>query len=369
MRIAITGASGNVGTALLRRLAEEADVDVVAIARRPPQEQAQFGPRVQWAAADIATDDLERAFAGADVVVHQAWLIQPSRVPQEMARVNLRGTQRVIDATVAAGAGALVHASSVGAYSPGPKRPPVEESHPTTGVPSSTYSVHKARAERMLDQAEVVHPQLRVARVRPGVVLQRGAASAIARYFLGGLLPVSLVRPGLVPVVPRVPGLAVQAVHADDLADAYARIALGDARGAFNVAGEPVLDPATIARILRAKTVLVPRPLLRGVADVTYRLHLQASDAGWFDLGTRLPLMDTARARRELGWVPKRDTGDALLEVLEGMRSGTEGGTPVLRPHASVFGQVLARARSVLPGTAPSRVEEIATEQTHAASR
>lgn len=279
-----------------------------------------------------------------------------------MARVNLRGTQRVVDATVAAGVGTLVHASSVGAYSPGPKRPPVDESHPVTGVPSSTYSVHKARAERMLDQVEVSHPALRVARVRPGVVLQRGAASAIARYFIGGLLPVSLLRPGLVPVVPRVPGLAIQAVHADDLADAYARIALGDARGAFNIAGEPVLDPSTLARVLGARTVPFPRPLLRAVADATYRLHLQASDAGWFDLGTRLPLMDIGRARRELGWVPQRDTADALLEVLEGMRTGSGGGTPVSRPHASVFGQALAKARSVLPGQTPDRVEEIAQE-------
>ena len=58
------------------------------------------------------------------------------------------GTQRVLDATAAVGAGAFVYASSVGAYSPGPKDRRVDETWPTDGVPSSFYSRHKAATER-----------------------------------------------------------------------------------------------------------------------------------------------------------------------------------------------------------------------------
>ena len=79
----------------------------------------------------------------------------------------MHGSPRVFEAAAAAGAGALVHASSVGAYSPGPKDRRVDESWPTEGIPSSFYSRHKAACERALDELESRDPQLRVARLRP----------------------------------------------------------------------------------------------------------------------------------------------------------------------------------------------------------
>ena len=51
-------------------------------------------------------------------------------------------------------------------------------------------------------------------------------------------------------------------------------------------------------------------------------------------MGLGVPVMDTGRARTELGWTPRRDAGETLLELLEGMRSRAGADTPPLDPGA-----------------------------------
>jgi UDP-glucose 4-epimerase len=143
MRVVVTGATGNVGVAVVRALAGAPQVNtVVGLARRTPDRQE---PGVEWVACDIVTDDLSAAFRGADAVVHLAWLIQPSRDLRRLWQVNVEGTVRVLDAVERAGVPSLVYASSVGAYSPGhPDGTPVDESWPTHGIATSAYSREKA---------------------------------------------------------------------------------------------------------------------------------------------------------------------------------------------------------------------------------
>jgi len=337
-----------VGSQLVPQLLDEPRVSsVVGLARRLPTEP---DPRVEWHARDIAEDDLDSVLRGTDVVVHLAWLLQPAHDPDEMWRVNVRGTRRVIDAMVRTGVPAFVHASSIGAYSPGPKLPRVSESHPTRGLSSSTYSRHKAEAERMLDALEADHPERRVVRMRPGLVLQGAAGSELARYFLGPLLPQSLVRRSLLPVLPDIDGLAVQAVHTSDMARAYVLACVQPVVGAFNIATEPVLDAPTLAAILGARLVRVPVAIVRGLVGLTWRLHLQPTDPGWVDIALRTPLLDTTRARTELGWSPVHDAAQALLETLGGIGSGKGGDSPVLRPRATGSGRVLEIVRALVPG-------------------
>src|SRR3954451_4043719 len=139
MRIVVTGATGNVGTSVVRALGRDERVEeIVGVARRLPDWRPE---RTRWVAADVARDDLRPIFEGADAVIHLAWLIQPSRDEAELERVNVAGSRRVFDAAADAAA-ALVHASSVGAYSRGPRARAVDESWPTEGVSSSFYSRH-----------------------------------------------------------------------------------------------------------------------------------------------------------------------------------------------------------------------------------
>ena len=334
MRVVVVGATGNHGSSLVRRLSRDPDVEaVVGVARRLPALELRG---VEWVSADVTKDDLAPVFAGADAVVHLGWLIQPGRDEQTTHAVNVEGSRAVFEAAARAGVGAIVYASSVGAYSPGPKDRAVDESWPTNGIATSFYSRHKAAVERILDSFEAAHPGLRVVRLRPGLVFKREAASQIRRLFVGPFLPNPLVRRALVPVVPAMPRLRFQAVHTEDLSEAY-RLALlrPEASGAFNVAAEPVLDARTLAQALGAAQLPVPAPLVRGAALASFKLRLQPTEPGWLDMALGVPIMDVSRAERELGWEPRRTAVQAFEELFDGIRQGAGLNTPPLDPQTS----------------------------------
>jgi nucleoside-diphosphate-sugar epimerase len=330
VRIVVVGATGNVGTSVLEALRADEGVDsVLGIARRLPELQL---PKVEWARANVTTSDLVPLFAGADAVVHLAWLIQPSRDLEFLHRVNVGGSERVLRAVAAAGVPALVYASSVGAYSAGPKDRRVDESWPVDGIPSSFYGRHKAEVESLLDRFELEHPDVRVVRMRPGLVFKREAASGIRRLFVGPFLPSPLVRPSILRLVPDIPRLRFQAVHSLDLGEAYRLAVVGDVRGPFNIVAEPVLDPVTLARALGAHRLPVRPRVARTALDLAYRLRLEPSPPGWLDLALGVPLLDSTRARTVLGWQPRSTAEEALLELLEGLRGRDGLPTPPLAP-------------------------------------
>ena len=333
MRVVVVGASGNIGTSLLRELADDPTVDsVVGLSRRVPKLSL---PKVEWRSADVAESALEPLFEDADVVVHLAWLIQPARDRRLTRRVNVEGSERVFEAVARARVPALVYSSSVGAYAPGPKDRAVDESWPTAGIDSSFYSTDKADVERLLDRFERDHPAIRVVRFRPALVFSREAASEIRRLFAGPFLPGWLLRPELIPLVPDVERLIFQAVHSGDVGAAFRLAVTGDARGAFNLAADPVIGPAELSSLLKARRVKIPPQALRAAAALSFRLHLQPSEPGWLDMGLAVPMMDASRARAELGWSPTRSSLEALSQLLEGMRQGAGMDTPPLEPGSA----------------------------------
>jgi nucleoside-diphosphate-sugar epimerase len=329
MRIVITGATGNVGTALVAALAgDPAGHELVGIARRTP---AADSPLTRFVQADIAHDDLAGAFEGADAVVHLAWEIQPSRDRQRLWRSNVLGTKRVLDAAGEAGARRIVAASSIAAYGPGPKDRLVAESWPHSGIPTSTYSLHKVTLERQLDVHAERHPEVCVIRMRPALIFQRAAASEQRRLFAGPFVPGALLRHGRLPLLPDIKGLRFQAVHTDDVAQAY-RLALesDDAGGAYNVAAGPVIDMPALAHARGARTIRVPRGVAHAAFAAAYGLRLHPSEPSWLDLALDTPLISSARIAGELGWTPRHSALDSVAEALDGMADGAGGGTPPL---------------------------------------
>ncbi|MFF0433901.1 NAD-dependent epimerase/dehydratase family protein [Streptomyces sp. NPDC004327] len=325
LRVVVTGATGNVGTSLLRALEREPRVtSVLGLARRRPRLALE---RTEWAEVDLSRDGdeprLAQYVADADAVVHLAWRFQPTHDPVETWRTNVLGAVRVFDAVAAARVPVLVHASSVGAYSPGPTGgAPVSEAWPTHGWPGAAYTREKAYLERVLDTFERDHPQTRVVRMRPCFLFKEEAASEQRRLFAGRWVPGQLFRPELLPLVPELSGLTFQALHTDDAADAYRRALLRDVRGAFNLAAEPVVDAEVLAGLLDAKPVKVPSSAVRGVLAAAWRLRAVPASPDLFDAVLRLPLLATERARHELGWAPSRTSVEALEAFLRGARAG-----------------------------------------------
>ncbi len=337
MRVVILGATGNVGTSVVRAVRNDKSVDhVIGLARRPPN-GALLG--IEWRATDIARDDLTDHFQGADAVIHLAWLTQPARNESFLHQVNVAGSARVFEAVAKAGVGTLLYASSWAAYSPAATGNRVDEDWPTEGIRTSVYSRQKVEVERLLDQFETEHHFVRVVRLRPGLVLKAEAAAEIQRLFMGRLLASIAIRSSRLRAVPDISGLAFQVIHSDDLAEAYRLALLGSVTGAYNVACDLAVDGREIADHFALRRVPVNPRLARAVMSMGWQLHIQRTEPGWFDLLVGSPLLDTNRVREELGWQAQQSPLSVIRELAGSMSSQTGFGTASLQPGHGLAGR------------------------------
>lgn len=359
MRVVVVGATGNVGTAVLAALQHRPEVtSVVGIARRMPAKVAEPYVHAEWVSIDIgaaidaeaAVAQLTEAFIGADSVIHLAWLIQPNAHRDLLRRVNVEGTRHVAQAVANAGVHTLVVASSVGAYAPSPGREVRGENWPRTGVRTSHYSVDKVAQEGVLDAFESAHPQVTVTRLRPALIFQGDAGSEIHRYFLGEWVPVQLLGAYRPPALPVPKGLRLQAVHAHDVADAYAAAAVLGRHGSFNICADDVLSARQLADMVdHGRYLELPVPLVRTAVAAGHQAGLIAADAGWLDMGMNVPVMDNARAKNVFNWRPRHSAADAVRELLDGMIAGDSARSVPMRPRASRRARLTIAAQSATP--------------------
>ena len=187
VRIVITGASGNVGTALLRRLAGRPRVvGCLPAAPRPAPPTAR-----RLAPLDLADPAAERDVCGRRARRRRrralAW--GSNRRTTSVPGAGRRRRHRAPSSgRAAAGVPHLLHMSSLGAYSPGPDGRRGRESWPTEASPRSPYSRDKVAAERLSTRTSSTAPTARRwRRMRPGLIVQRDAAArccATASAFL-----------------------------------------------------------------------------------------------------------------------------------------------------------------------------------------
>ena len=334
MRIVITGASGNLGTAVLARLAEELpDAEVSALARRSPEaaEALSTPERTEWVERDLRTDDLAAVLESADAVVHLAWAFHPARLPDETWRTNVLGSRRVLDAADRAGVGQVLAVSSVAAYSQRLDLEPVDERWPTDGASEATYAREKAYVERLLDTFEASHPSVVLTRMRPVFVFQAAAAEEQRRIFAGSLAPTRLAIRAAALALPLPTGLALQAVHADDVAAAIVAAVHRHEGGVFNLAGDGILRDGELQQVFGGRPVELPAPLLRSLMAAGFAARILPADPRLFDALLRVPMLSTQRARERLDWQPRQTGSDALRSLRTGLLNSRGAPTPPLQ--------------------------------------
>jgi nucleoside-diphosphate-sugar epimerase len=324
MTVAVTGPTGDIGISTVEALERAPEVErIVGMARRPFDPAAHGWTKTEYLRGDILDRDaVDALVAEADVVIHLAFIIMGSR--EESARVNLEGTRNVFDATVAADRPRrLVYTSSVAAYGYHTDNPvPITEDVPARGSPEHYYSEQKAACEAALADV-TLDSSLEVYVLRPCIVAGPKAPALAAampwNQLPGPVKRVAQAVPLLRPPFPD-PGTPLQLVHHDDVAAAISLAATASAPpGAYNIAGDGVVSMSDVAETLGARPVRVPRALVTATSEVIARLPFVPSALEWLHVGRTSVVMDTAKAKSQLGWTPKytaAETLSALGEVI-----------------------------------------------------
>ena len=327
LTVAVTGPTGDIGRALVRCLDRSNEVGrIVAMARRHFDPGVEGLTKTEYRRGDVldrvAVDEL---VAGADVVVHLAFLIVGGH--EETERINLEGSRTVFEAAVDAGAARLVYASSVATYGFHADNPPLlTEDVSPRGTERHYYSAQKAKLEATL--AEVVEDSATAAYVfRPCIVAGPDAlalvknipyvqfAELVRRYqppLVASLVEAARQLPALRPVLPD-PGVRFQLVHHDDVASAFRAAVMGRGTpGPYNLADPGELTMSDLAAALGWYSFPVPEAALDSAAELVARLPMVPAQAQWIESVRQPVLMDTSKARRELGWEPRYDARQTL---------------------------------------------------------
>ena len=296
---------------------------IVGIARRSFDPAAHGWTKMTYREGDVRDPEaLEGAFAGADVVVHLAFMIT-GRAPRPTIReINVEGTLNTFRAAAAAGVKRFVYASSVAAYGFGRDNPVgMTEDWPTRPAEHLFYAREKAEIEERLAAAAAEHPALGLYVLRPPTVLGPHSVGAktfvpeplepIARRVAGIALRLPLRAPVLVP------SLQLQLIHEDDVGAALRLCVIGAGPpGAYNIAGDGVLTLADVARELGFLPVTLPRAPGQTALRLLAALPFAPPSVGWAEALSGPAIMDDAKARRELGWAPRYSGLEALRDAL-----------------------------------------------------
>jgi nucleoside-diphosphate-sugar epimerase len=297
------------------------------MARRPFDPRREGWEKVSYRRGDILDrGSLAALFDGVDVAVHLAFAIFGSR--EETHRVNLEGSRNVFEAAVTAGVERLVYASSVAAYGFHADNPqPLTETVPARGSDDFYYSAQKAELEQVLEEflagsgvdAYVFRPCI-VAGPRATMLIRQTVSSVRLGDPLPALRRAAGRLPLLRPVLPD-PGIPIQLVHHDDVGRALAAAIAGSGRpGAYNLAGEGTIGIGDVARSVGWRSLPVPAAAAGLGAGVARGLRFVSPQLEWATALRTPVLMDTGKARRELGWEPRFDAPETLLQAAVGAR-------------------------------------------------
>jgi nucleoside-diphosphate-sugar epimerase/alpha-beta hydrolase superfamily lysophospholipase len=344
MRVAVTGAAGDFGTAILRRLVADDRVgEAVALDLREPRVEHE---KVRYEACDVRSERVAELVSGCDAVVHLAFILIPGHDRDEASRINQEGSRNVVDACAKEGVGRLVVASSLSAYgSPRKGLPPAVEGEVPAEPDRRFYFREKAQVERMLDAWEAEHPEsgMVITRLQPGFVYGPDFSNP-ALAMMGTPLA----------VLPD-DGGRTHLIHQDDLARAFCEACFADHPGQYLIVTDESISQEDLAELSGGRVARVPVRLVEVALDAAHALRLAPVSSDWAVSGDRESRL--GRARAELGWEPSMTSRESALALLaqQGRRLRYADGPPrheVAERMLEVPTAWLREAAGVLPGLA-----------------
>ena len=322
LTVAVTGPTGTFGFALVPQLQAEERVErIVGVARRPFDPEQHGWTKMTYLRGDVREPEtLRRAFEGADVAVHLAFLITGTASRETIRAINVEGTLNTFRAAAEAGVRRFVYASSVAAYGFHPDNPvPMDEDWPARPAAHLFYAQEKAKIERLLQEEQAARPELELYLLRPPIVL--GPHVVGAKNVLPGPLEPAARRLGglaqrLSLPVPA-PRLPLQLIHEDDVAQAFVLCVLGAGPpGVYNIAADDAVTAYDAARELGFRPVPVPGGAVQTASRLLAGLPFAPPLMEWAESASHPAIMDTTKAKHELGWEPRHSALESLRDTL-----------------------------------------------------
>jgi nucleoside-diphosphate-sugar epimerase len=323
LTVAVTGPTGTFGFGLIPLLQEEAQIGkIVGIARRPFDPAEHGWTKMEYRQGDVREQAaLQEAFAGADVVVHLAFMITGRGDRDTIREINVEGTLNAFRAAAAAGARRFVYASSVAAYGFHPDNPVgMTEDWPTRPADKLFYAQEKAELELLLQREADAHPELRLYLLRPPIVL--GPHAVGAKDLPGGTEGAGRLARGLIDRMPfrlpvPAPDVPMQFIHEDDVGQAFLLCILAEGPpGAYNITGDGVVSGAELVRELGLTPIPVPAGVVHRAARALSKVPAMPPAAEWLESMSHPAIMDATKAKLELGWAPRYTSLEALRDTL-----------------------------------------------------
>ena len=304
MRVAVTGAAGLIGRALVAALARDDRVEeIVAMDLRSHR---GGGSKVRAVERDVRDPHAAADLTGADALVDLAFSDHDARMT---VAENEAAARSLFEAAIAEGVGTIVYASSSAVYGAAPDNPPaLREDDPLRPAPF-TYPRTKVVVESLLEDLGARHPGVRIVRLRPSWVVGPGA-----RVLFAGRAYVSLS-----DFDPR-----VQVTWVDDATAAFtAALHATTASGPFNVGAPGTVRSSEIAALLGVRAIRPPYRVRRAVASAASLLRAPGTLHPCFvDMDRYAIVLDASRAESELGWRARHDPRGALRRYAETLRAG-----------------------------------------------
>lgn len=324
LTVAVTGPTGTFGFGLLPLLEADPRIErVVGVARRPFDPAEHGWTKLVYRRGDVRDQAvLQDAFTGADVVVHLAFLIAGADGSDSARAINVEGTRNAFRAAAAVGARRFVYASSASAYGFHADNPiGMDEEWPTRPAEHLFYAQEKSELEDALADLAAEHPSLGLYLLRPPVVIgphMIGGKSRLAERLVPPVLAAARAAGRLpVPIPVPTPDLPLQVVHEADVGSALVQCIVGAGPpGAYNVAADGILTGADIVRELGLRPFTLGSGLLQRGARRVAGLPVADAVTGWAEAVSHPVILDTAKAKRDLGWVPRYSAIDALRDTL-----------------------------------------------------
>ena len=305
MRIIVTGISSYLARTLFPLL--DADASIEEIRGLDIKAPSLASDKLTFIKCDVRDAGIARHMQGCDTLIHLAFIVMPIRDESKADDINVNGSKNVFQAAAAAGVKKIIHLSSVAAYGSWPDHPPlISEDVPVRGMPNFYYSRSKAQVELYLDELEKEHPGMVITRFRPCIFVGPTIDNAIKDLTRSRIMFEALGHRS-----------RLQLVWDEDVSAAIVLALRGDFPGAYNLAGDGSLSMREMGEIMGVPTAVVPFPVARLAIKIGWALRLSPINEGWVEVIRKSILMDTEKAKRELGWKPAYDTEAAFRKLLQ----------------------------------------------------